>query len=142
MAWCFGGQPCQNADSALDLSCRTRPSSTLSDGSNPNFHTFENIALTSLSNLCGQRYSLTGVTSESSNLLHLLVRLGMMAQTPRFGAYAAVTEISRLTQEPAFLLRTSLPYNQAQILRWSLIGCGDQRFMTHMKSPLKPAAPT
>ncbi len=81
------------------------------------WYPFESMALTSLSNLCGQRYSLTVVTSQSSNLLHLLVRLGMKAQTLRFGAYAAVTEISRLTQEPAFLLRTSLPYNQAQILR-------------------------
>jgi hypothetical protein len=81
------------------------------------WYPFESIALTSLSNLCEQRYSLTGVTSQSSNLLHLLVRLGIMAQTLGFGAHAAVTEISRLTQEPAFLLRTSLPYNQAQILR-------------------------
>jgi hypothetical protein len=81
------------------------------------WYPFESIALTSLSNLCGQRCPLTGVTSQSSNLRHLLVRLGMMAQPPRFGTYAAVTEISRLTQEPAFLLRTSLPYNQAQILR-------------------------
>jgi 2-dehydro-3-deoxygluconokinase len=28
---------------------------------------------------------------------------------------ASVTEISRLSQEPAFLLRTSLPYNQAHV---------------------------
>jgi hypothetical protein len=81
------------------------------------WYPFEIVALTALSNLCRQRCYLNGVTSESSNLLHWLVRLGMMPRTPNSAAYAALTEHSRLAQEPAFLLRTSLPCHWEQILR-------------------------
>jgi hypothetical protein len=81
------------------------------------WYPLESVALTVLSNLYGQRYSLSDVTLESNTLLYPLFRLGMIARTPGFGAYAALADISRLTQAPMFLLRTSLPYHWAQILR-------------------------
>jgi hypothetical protein len=72
-----------------------------------------------LPNLYGQRYSLSNVTLESNTLLYPLFRLGMIARTPGFGAYAALAATSRFTRSSMFLLRTSLPYqgiiNQRQL---------------------------
>jgi hypothetical protein len=81
------------------------------------WYPLETVAVSALSDLRGQHFSLMDDTLVSRNPLFRLFCLGMMAQTLVFGVYAAVAEIACLHQGPAFLLRTSLPYNQARILR-------------------------
>jgi hypothetical protein len=81
------------------------------------WYPLETVAVSALSHLRGQHYPLMDDTLASRTPLFRLFRLGMMAQTPVFGVYSAVAEIACLPQGPAFLLRTSLPHNQAQSLR-------------------------